>query len=293
MHITSVSISITTVNLSGVATSAPTLVGHVTNMHGDCVEVLTLEELTETSIGVYEIAAYDVTDSDKFPGTEFTIFWGTSSTDTTPQTALQRYEIYGEHPSGVSTRLFNWCPSFREMRLYGYQVSRKLAVETEFTVIGRTVFPYFFDRNTYANPVEFYTTTFQIHELVWKIDGVDTPSVGNAITLFTVTENQKEYCQVYGEVYDVMGGARAEHVNFFVHEQDMPQVNEDSFLMRRNGVIAPVNYRGEFSIPLIKGALVTAEIADAGIYRRFVVPNAEHVNLKDLDFFPLETHRAQ
>ena len=76
-------------------------------------------------------------------------------------------------------------------------------------------------------------------------------------------------------------------VSFFVHEVDTPQQIGGSHLMRRNEVNVYPNARGEFSIPLVQGALVTAEASDICVNARFVVPREYSYNFKDLEFTPL------
>jgi len=292
MHITAVDIAIRTLNSAGVPASAPQLYGVVRNAHGEQVAVLTFENMVEVTAGVYELDAYDVSDAVLFPGTEFTIFWCTKSDVISPETALQRYTIYANHPTGVTTRLISWCPSYRPAKLYGYRITRKLRDEEEFTFLANTVYPYYFDRTEYDTPADFHLASFLVFELVWHDGTIDEPSLGDQVFVVSFTESRHEYCEVYGEVIDVSGGASANTVNFFVHEIDTPQDSGTALFMKRHEITAPVNYRGEFSAPLIRGALVTAEIAEAGINRRFVVPNTPHALMKDLTFYPLETHRA-
>lgn len=294
MHITTVDISITTLDSAGAAASAPLLYGVIRNSRGEIVQVLTLDDVTETARGVYEISSFDISDSTKYPGTEFTIFWCTKSSDVSPQTALQRYAIYADHPSGVTTRLITWMPTYRKSLLYGYRIARKLASETEFTTLGYSVYPYFFDRTSYSAPAEFHAASFLINELIWSSTDEAEPILGNECGQVNFIETRHDYCEVYGEIYDVIGGSVADNITFYVHEDDAPhRYSDTSLLARRNGYVAPVNYRGEFSAPLLRGALVTAEIADAGINARFVVPDQPHALLKDLTLYPFDTHRAQ
>ena len=294
MHITTVDISITTLDSAGAAASAPLLYGVIRNSRGEIVQVLTLDDVTETSLGVYELSGFDVSDSTKFPGTEMTIFWCTKSDSVSPQTALQRYTLYADHPSGVTTRLLTWMPSYRKRKLYGYRVSRKLASETEYTTLANTVYPYYFDRTSYATPAAFHAASFRVEELIWNTSDDELPILGAQVDQFKTIETRHDYCEVYGEIYDVIGGSVADNIIFYVHEDDAPQNYSDtSMLARRNGYAAPVNYRGEFSAPLLRGALVTAEIADAGLNARFVVPDQPHALLKDLTLYPFDTHRAQ
>ena len=98
---------------------------------------------------------------------------------------------------------------------------------------------------------------------------------------------------MFGEVLGVTGAGVIESIYFFVHEKDAPQTTGRSMLMRRNEISVSPTAGGQFSVPLICGSLVTAEIPGAGINRRFIVPNKPRVNFKDLEFYPLDTHRAQ
>lgn len=293
MYTSTIAVSIRTINSLGVPTSAPELYGVVHNIRGEQVDVLTFERLTETAPGVYSLDDYSVADTNKFPGTELTIFWCTRSSTVSPEVSLQRYPIFAKHPSGFTNRLLTWHPSYRRNNLYGYRIYRRLRDEEAATVFANTVYPYFFDRSVYDTPTDFHLAQFTVSELVWGATQFDEPIEGVGSYIIRKTETRREFCEIYGEVVDVMGGSSAESVNFFVHEKDAPQVNGTAFLSRRDSVTAPVNYRGEFSIPLIQGTLVTADIPEAGIQRRFVVPNKARAALKDIPHYPVEINRAE
>jgi len=293
MYTSTIDITIRTINSLGEPTSAPALYGIVHNIRGEQVDVLTLERLIESAPGVYNLDDYSVSDTNTFPGTELTIFWCTQSTTVSPETALQRYALFAKHPSGVVNRLLTWYPSYRRNNLYGYRIYRQLRGEETPTVLGQTIYPYFFDRSVYTTPTEFHLARFTVYELAWLATPTDEPIEGGAILMLRKTETRHSFCEVYGEVVDVMGGSSAESVNFFVHEKDAPQTVKTSFMARRDAVTAPVNCRGEFSIPLIQGALVTADMPEAGVQRRFVVPNKARVALKDITHYPVEINRAE
>lgn len=301
MHIESVNIEVQILDSAGVPTSAPLLYGVVRNNNGKIVDNLSLEDLTEVTTGVYQLLAYDVTDTQRFPGTEFTIFWCTQSIATSPETALQAYVIFGEHPTGFQTRLITWCPTYREEHLYGYEIFRSLpwpsergAVEmTGLESIGRSLYPYFFDQSDYVSSAEYHRTTFEVRELIWRADVPEEPGYGSQTSRVEIIESPYNYCKINGHVSNVSGDTSAHMLSFMVHEQDAPQKFGFSYLQRRNEVSVPINEQGYFSVPLLQGSLVTVELSDIGLMAKFVVPRQTTVAFSCLDFHPIDTHRAQ
>ncbi len=290
MFTTTIDIQIRTLDSLGTPVSVPAIEGIIRNYEGERVATLTLEDLTETSTGVYAADGYDVSDSQKFPGTELTIFWCVLEEGISPEVAFQRYSIFSPVNVSGSTRILTWCAR-QDPKVYGYEIFRTIQGEGP-TSYAKTVFPYFFDRGTYTNQKEWELARFSAQPMVWT-PAADTPKSNGVTYEVTRIVNDKTYCEIFGEVLDVSGSGVAESIYFYVHEKDAPQNSGRSFFMRRNEISASPNYRGQFSVPLICGSLVTAEIPSAGIIRRFVVPNTPRVNFKDLDFYPLDTHRAQ
>jgi hypothetical protein len=291
MFTTTIDIQIRTLDSTGSPTSVSDLEGIVRNFEGAHVDTLTFDDLVETSAGVYAAQGYDVSDASKFPGTELTVFWCVEDAGVSPETAYQYYEIFSPLATSGSTRLLTWCP-VTDPEVYGYQIFRKLETDTEAQEYGRSVFPYFFDRGTYNDQREFELATFSAQPLRWGTDGTVPTADGNSRDV-TLVVNDKQYCEIFGEVLDALGDGSAESIYFYVHESDAPQASGRSLFMRRNEIAVTPNTRGQFSIPLVQSALITAEIPAAGIIRRFIVPSKPRVNFKDLDFYPLETHRAQ
>lgn len=291
MFTTAIDIQIRILDSTGSPASATSLQGIVRNFEGTQVDTLTFDDLFETSTGVYEAQGYDVSDPNKFPGTELTVFWCVTGQGLSPETAYQRYDIFSPLPTSGSTRMLKWCP-VTDPKVYGYQIFRKLETDAEPLEYGRSVFPYFFDRGTYTDQREFELATFSAQPLRWGTDATTPTADGNSRAVERVV-NDKQYCEVFGEILDVMGSGTAESIYFYVHESDAPQASGRSLFMRRNEIAVTPNTRGQFSIPLVQSALITAEIPAAGIIRRFIVPSKPRVNFKDLDFYPLETHRAQ
>ena len=288
MFTTTANIQIRTLNSSGTPTSAVSLEGVVRNFEGERVDTITFDDLTETAAGVYT-AVYDVADSDKFPGTEFTVFWCVADQDVSPEIAYQSYPLFSPLPTSGSTRLLTWCPRVAP-GVYGYEIFRSLPDQSALPY-GKSVFPYFFDRGEYATPRDRALAQFSIQTLLWGPD--ETPTASGEVLEGELIVNDKDYCEVFGEIIDVRGAGRLDSVYFYVHEKDVPQESGRSYLMRRNEVSVTPNVRGQFSVPLVQGSLVTAEIPGAGVIRRFIVPDRPKVNLKDLEFYPLDTHRAQ
>ena len=290
MFTTSIDIQIRTLDSTGAPVSVSSIEGIVRNSEGARVATLTLEDLMETSRGVYEAQGYDVSDSQRFPGTELTVFWCVPEAGASPEEAFQRYSIFSPVALSGSTRLLTWCPT-QAPNVYGYELFRSLD-DGDFVPYAKSVFPYFFDRGQYADQKEWELAKFKAEPMIWK-SSADTPE-GNGVG-YEVNRvvNDKSYCEVFGEIVDLIGSGAAESIYFYVHEKDAPQESGRSFLMRRNEISVSPTSRGQFSVPLICGTLVTAEIPSAGIIRRFIVPNTPRVNLKDLEFYPLETHRAQ
>ena len=288
MFTTTSDIQIRTLDSSGTPTSATSLEGIVRNFEGERVDTITFDDLTEDVAGVYT-ATYDVSDANKFPGTEFTIFWCVYDEGVSPETAYQSYPLFSPLPTSGSTRLLTWCPRVAP-GVYGYEIFRSLPDQAPLPY-GKSVFPYFFDRGEYATPRDRALAKFSVQTLLWGPD--ETPTASGEPLDGELIVNDKAYCEVFGEVLDVRGAGRLDSVYFYVHEQDAPQETGRSYLTRRNEVSVTPNVRGQFAVPLIQGSLVTAEIPGASMSRRFIVPNRPKVNLKDLEFYPLDTHRAQ
>jgi len=291
MYITSVDTSIQFLDANGAATSVNALSGVVRNSIGEVVQTLVLNDMAEDSVGLYT-KTLDVSDSNVFPGTSLTIVWSTTDPNGTPEVARQTYAIFAEHPSYVRSRYLIWEPSPLNSALYGYQVERQLPNEAEYTVIGNTTSNYFFDETEFDVPATFHRAKYRISELRFGNDSVPTATI-TGIT-FKRVESPHQHCRLYGRITDVQGSGYPAMISFFVHEVDTPQEIGGSHLMRRNEVNVYPNARGEFSIPLVQGALVTAEASDICVNARFVVPREYSYNFKDLEFYPLATtYRAQ
>lgn len=290
MFTTSIDIQIRTLDSTGAPVSVSSIEGIVRNSEGNRVATLTLEDLPETSRGVYGVQGYDVSDSQKFPGTELTVFWCVPEAGASPEEAFQRYSIFSPVNVSGTTRMLTWCPT-QAPNVYGYELFRKLD-GGERVSYAKTVYPYFFDRGIYLDQKEWELAKFQAEPMIWTTE-VDTPEGNGVVSEVNRVVNDKQYCEIFGEVLDVVGAGVVESIYFYVHETDAPQNSGRSFLMRRNEISVTPNARGQFSAPLICGSLVTAEIPGAGVTRRFIVPNTPRVNFKDLEFYPLDTHRAQ
>lgn len=290
MFTTTIDIQIRTLDSLGTPVSVPSIEGIIRNYEGERVATLTLDDLSESSTGVYEAVGYDVSDSQKFPGTELTIFWCVLEAGISPEVAFQRYSLFSPVNISGTTRILTWCPR-QASEVYGYEIFRTLQGEQP-TSYAKTVFPYFFDRGTYLDQKAWELAKFEAQPMVWTTES-DTPEGNGVVYEVERVVNDKTYCEIFGEVLEVSGAGVVESIYFYVHEKDAPQGSGRSFLMRRNEVSVSPNARGQFSVPLICGSLVTAEIPSAGIIRRFIVPDTPRVNFKDLDFYPLDTHRAQ
>lgn len=296
MYITSVDISIQFLDSDGNPASLGhhNLSGVVRNSLGDVVQTLTMDDMTESQTGLYVLNGYDVSDSNVFPGTSLTIFWSTHDHHVQPEVSRQTYALFAEHPSYVRSRYLIWEPSPLKSSFYGYKVSRKLPGETEYTVVGNTTFPYFFEETEFDVPNTFHAAKYKITELNFGSLNQDVPSEGITGISFKRVESPHQHCRLYGRITDVQGSGYPAMISFFVHEVDTPQEIGGSHLMRRNEVNVYPNARGEFSIPLVQGALVTAEASDICVNARFVVPREYSFNFKDLEFYPLDTtYRAQ
>jgi len=290
MFTTTINIQIRTLDSSGSPVSVSLIEGIVRNYEGTHVATLTLEDLSEISQGVYTAVDYDVSDGQMFPGRELTVFWCVPEAGASPETAYQRYDLFSSVGFSGSTRLLTWCPT-QAPNVRGYEIFRSVAGAPA-EPYGKSMFPYFFDRGVYATQRDWELSVFTAQPMTWTSVS-DTPVANGADYEVTTTVNDKTYCDVFGEVLDVAGAGVIESIYFFVHEKDAPQTAGRSMLMRRNEVSVSPTAGGQFAVPLICGSLVTAEIPGAGIIRRFIVPNKPRVNFKDLEFYPLDTHRAQ
>ena len=278
-------------NNAGVAASASILYGVVRNSEGTVVRTLTLDDVTEVARGLYEYTL-DVSDTEIFVGNEVTVFWCTRSEELTPEKAFNRYPIYSPNSYTSTTRLITWCPSYRTKGLYGYTVQRKMPGESSYTEVAKTIYPYWFDDTEYESVEQRKRSLWNVYSLIWMHTRSE-PGRGTQMGDITCIETDHKYCEIFGSVRDLIGGHASDTLNFFVHEHDAPQLIGSSYMTRRNEVTAPINSAGLFKIPLIQGALVTVELSDAGIIGKFVVPRVANCPFKEIDFTPIDTHRAQ
>ena len=288
-----VDLTVNTINSKGQYQSSYGLCGRVRNGLGKLVDSLTLDHLTETARGRYQLLGYDISDPVKFPGSRISVFWSTIDVDLSPETPLVEYNHMPTHPTGYKHRMFTWRPS-SDKHLYGYQIERKLASEVEYSIVGFAEFPYYFDPATYTSVNQARGAIFRATELRWQTDTEDGPITGEQCANICLSELREDVCILGGFINNVMGSnAKVESLHFYVHHKDGPMFLDGSAYVKDNEITAQVNNYGAFSIPLVRGLLVAVDAPDVGLRGKFVVPDQPDACLADLEIIQFDLHRAQ
>lgn len=285
-------VQIRTLNSDGTPTSATSLVGIVKNSLGEEVHRFDFNNLTETAHGVYAHADFDVTDPQKYPGANLSIFWYTCDAGVSPENTFQYYDFYPNTPNRSKQVLLTWAPALG--RLFGYQIERQRPSEDDYVIVGYATSPYYIDHSVYASDNEVFASRWRVRSMVWGSFDDDTPILSKDMDAIKVYQTEHDYCVLSGMVSDLIGRpSDITSIYFYVHESDAPMIKGSTLFMRRNELAVPLNSQGYFSVPLIQGLYVTVEIPDTGVAGKFLVPKQKHAQFNTLELTPLERYRGQ
>lgn len=176
-----------------------------------------------------------------------------------------------------------WSPDF-DPKLSGYTVTGGSG--------GTVPSNIFADSNNYADQATADLISYGVSAVSGAFGNSDDLTPSTNIGSIRRFSTEASLCIVSGQMVNVAGmGARAS-IKFFVHHNDVPFLLDGAggFLVADEVVIYP-NAAGEWSIPLLVGALVTIHAPAAHVQYKFTVPDQPTAVLKDLDLLPVELFR--
>lgn len=314
-----IDITVQTVDLTGSPKSVGYLLGCVTNRDGILVDELSINDLTEGPVGTYTLEGYDVSDYHKFPGSSLQIVWCLGNTwgaNSAIVSSVQDYAIQGAHQLPYKHRIVYWEPSYNP-KLYGYQVV-SLQMSPSYTIsyvdshgdpvpegyvlidgelksiwapatwgIGDiehrqvTTDNFYVDTRVYESMVEAQSQVFLVFELVWGANG--EPTHGIQRHRVTIDHLVDDFCIVRGNVRLVSGSASPlQQLLFKSSVSDPVQTLSNTWFIDYNTKSAPIHPSGMFAVPLVQGLDVTLEIPETSINRRFIVPNSSVAQITDI-----------
>jgi hypothetical protein len=105
--------------------------------------------------------------------------------------------------------------------------------------------------------------------------------------------SNKAMCLVVGDINTITNSAEdVDFVRFLVHEKDAPINVGSTYYIKSREVKVNVSATGRFTILLVQGTIVVAEIPEIGYTKRFIVPAVSTINLSDISGQHVEMYRA-
>jgi hypothetical protein len=189
--------------------------------------------------------------------------------------------------------VLNWSVSTAE-RLAGYYIESKTESDAQFSFLGSTELTTFIDDTQYPAPYWTHGVQYQVYDLVWGLSpGSPGPTLGDMrspsyVTWFTPC------CLVKGQISQIDGTIEeVDYIRFYVdHRAQLPMYVSDTAYLVDRELRVDIDSSGAFGVCLPRGLVVTAEIPQIGLVRRFVVPDTNVVNLSEIDGTTFETYRA-
>jgi len=175
--------------------------------------------------------------------------------------------------------------------LLGYYVENKLPVAATFSFLAVTPDTTFVDSTTYESAYVSKNVAYKVTELL-EHSPSGSPMLGDILTS-SVSRSNKAMCLVVGDINTITNSAEdVDFVRFLVHEKDAPINVGSTYFIKSREVKVNVSATGRFTILLVQGTIVVAEIPEIGYTKRFIVPAVPTINLSDISGQHVEMYRA-
>lgn len=239
-----------------------------------------ISELSDADGTYYEITGLDLADPSAFPGSLVSINWRWQDATIEDGASWKAYSIYPLQARPAEQAVLTWEPATEPV--VGYQIEAMAPGETEYTIIGFSAWPVFVDTTEYAS-------VGAAQNVQYVVRSVNQALTSPASSEFTTTRlsgevnayrTEEPICIVSGRLADVTGQSHGvARPLFYVHDKDTPLLVRQTLFHEHRAFVTTVAADGSFAAPLVRGALVTLEIAAAGYALKFVVPDAAHADI--------------
>lgn len=241
----------------------------------------------------YEINDFNVSNPLLYPGFNVKVRWvidlpGSPSPATTEINTVHWF--VPTNPNPIECNVITWGASTPD-RFIGYYVENKLPAAGSFSFLAVTPDTTFVDPTTYESAYISKNVAYKVTQLV-EHSPSGSPMLGDVLTS-TVVRSNKAMCLVVGDINTITNSAEdVDFVRFLVHEKDAPINVGSTYYIKSREVKVNVSATGRFTILLVQGTIVVAEIPEIGYTKRFIVPAVSTINLSDISGQHVEMYRA-
>lgn len=240
----------------------------------------------------YQITDFDASDTTRFRGSSLVVNWQVTQGTESPSFTTT-HSFVPVAPKRRNSRALSWSASSAE-RLAGYYIESKTETDASFSFLGSTELTTFLDETQYPAPYWTHGIQYQVYDLVWGPSPASPGPVLGDVTSPSYVTWLAPCCLVKGQINQINGTVEeVDYIRFYVdHKAQLPMVVSDVAYLVDRELTAAVDVNGAFGVCLPRGLVVTAEIPQIGMVKRFVVPDTNVVDLNQIDGTIFETYRA-
>jgi len=253
-----------------------------------------ISELSDAEGTYYEVTGLELSDSDLFPGALLSIRWTWQDATLADGSSWNAYSFYPLQARPATSTVVTWEPA--TVPITGYQIESRAPGVTDYTIIGFSVWPVFVDVTDYGTAGAAQNVEYRISRLEQDLSSPSSAEFDTQVLTSTVAAYRTEepICVVSGRLVDVTGQSDGiARPLFYVHDKDTPLLVRQSLFKEHRAFVTTVDENGVFAAPLVRGALVTLEIAAAGYALKFVVPDAAHADISSISGTQQNMRRAE
>lgn len=241
----------------------------------------------------YEINDFNVSNPLLYPGFNVKVRWvidlpGSPSPATTEINTVHWF--VPTNPNPIQCNIITW-PSSDDANLIGYYLENKPPAAGSFSFLAVVPYTTFVDQTVYESAYVSKNVAYQVTELL-ATSPIGSPGLGTVLSP-TITRSTKAMCMVVGDIATITNSVEdVDFVRFLVHEKDAPINVGSTYFTRSREVKVDVDAAGRFTILLVQGTIVVAEIPEIGYTKRFIVPELPIINLSEISGQHVEMYRA-
>lgn len=240
----------------------------------------------------YRIEDFDATDTTRFRGSSLTVNWQVTQGTASPSFTTTHHFV-PVAPRRTRSRVLSWSSSTAD-RLAGYYIESKTESDAQFSFLGATELTTFLDETQYPAPYWTHGVQYQVYDLIWGPSPNEPgPSLGDVRSPSHVTWTHP-CCLIKGQINQINGTVEeVDYIRFYVDDKaQLPMFVSDTAFLANRELTAVIDANGAFGVCLPRGLVVTAEIPQIGMVKRFVVPDTNVLDLSEIDGTIFETYRA-
>lgn len=242
----------------------------------------------------YQINDFDVSNPLLYPGFHVDVKWTIDIPGSpSPTVTVDQWTVHSfvpTNPNPFKSKLLSWG-AVSPTGLMGYYIESKLPADPSFSFLGTTPYTTYVDNRTFSTVFDSKNVSYQVYGL-YSNPTTGSPELG---TVFSpaLKQSAKGLCLVVGDITTITDVVEeVDFIRFLVHEKDAPVNVGPTYFIRSREVKIAIDSAGSFSVPLVQGTIVVAEIPEIGYTKKFIVPDRALMNLSDIPASHIEMYRA-